>query len=128
MGSRVPEPNGAHQVFTPAFKTNIPMAVKSKQEQRIDGIILACEEIQNSVSEIDYRLSFYRLMEKIVVVTEEIEKYIIRSKTELLTEIDRGFSYAEKATRLEGLIRNLSSGEILGQVIAANRFISEKEK
>ncbi len=85
------------------------MAVRSKQEQRIDGIISACEEMQYSVSELDYRLSFYRLMEKIVVVTEEIEKYIIRSKKELLTDIDRGFSYAEKATKLEGLTRIINN-------------------
>ena len=81
------------------------MTKKSDQERRIDGIIIACEEMQNCVSEIDYRLSFYRLMEKIVVVTEEIECYIKRSATELLTEIDCRFSYAQKASLLENLHR-----------------------
>ena len=37
----------------------------SDQERRIDGIISACADMQNCVSEMDYRLSFYRLMEKI---------------------------------------------------------------
>ena len=81
------------------------MQEKSYQERRIDGIISACEEMQNSVSEMDYRLSFFRLMEKVVVVTEEVECYIKRSKKELLTNIDRGFSYEEKATQLEGLTK-----------------------
>ena len=81
------------------------MQEKSYQERRIDGIISACEEMQNSVSEMDYRLSFFRLMEKVVVVTEEVECYIKRSKTELLTDIDRGFSYEEKANQLEGLTK-----------------------
>ena len=113
MGSRVPEPNGARQVFTPALKHIKRMAEKSDQERRIDGIIIACEEMLNSVSEIDYRLSFYRLMEKIVVVTEEIEKYIERSKNELLINIDKGFSYTHKANILENMLTILSKPRTL---------------
>ena len=89
------------------------MATKSKQEQRIDGIINACLEMQNSISEMDFRLSFYRLMEKVVVVTEEIENYISRSKTELLIDIDRGFSYAKKAVELENMTRVINNPRVL---------------
>ena len=107
MGSRVPEPNGARQVFTPAFNITT-MAEKSEQEKRIDGIINACEEMQNCVSEMDFRLSFYRLIEKIIVVTEEVEHYINLSKKQLLIGIDRGFRYAAKAKLLENLHTVLS--------------------
>lgn len=85
----------------------------SDQERRIDGIISACLDMQNCVSEIDYRLSFYSLMEKVIVVTEEIECYIKRSKTELLTEIDSRFSYAKKAKQLENLDNNLNNPRCL---------------
>ena len=85
----------------------------SDQERRIDGIISACADMQNCVSEMDYRLSFFRLMEKIVVVTEEIECYIKRSETELLTEIDSRFSYAQKAKQLESLDNCLNTPRCL---------------
>lgn len=89
------------------------MTEKSDQERRIDGIISACEEMQNCVSEMDYRLSFFRLMEKVIVVTEEIECYIKRSETELLTEIDCRFSYAQKASLLGNLHRVFDSPRYL---------------
>lgn len=85
----------------------------SDQEKRIDGIISACADMQNCVSEMDYRLSFFRLMEKVVVITEEIECYIKRSETELLTEIDSRFSYAQKAKQLENLDNSLNTPRCL---------------
>lgn len=85
------------------------MVDKSNQERRIDGIINACEEMQYCVSEMDYRLSFIRLLEKINAVTEEIEMYIIRSKDELLTNIDKGFNYAKKAEELKYLYKIIAN-------------------
>lgn len=103
------------------------MKEKSEQERRIDGIISACEEMQYCVSEMDYRLSFFRLMEKVVVVTEEIECYIKRSATELLTEIDSRFSYAQKASLLENLHNVFNSPRYLMLKLKDRNAYNEEE-
>lgn len=59
--------------------------------------------MQNCVTEMDFRLSFLRLMEKIVVMTEEVEVYIERSKRELLMDIDVDFDYRDMAIKLSDL-------------------------
>ena len=105
------------------------MKKKSEQERRINGIISACEEMQNCVSEMDYRLSFFRLMEKVVVVTEEIECYIKRSATELLTDIDSRFSYAQKASLLGNLHNVINSPRyLLLKLKDRNAEYNEKEE
>ena len=59
--------------------------------------------MQNCVSEMDFRFSFIRLMEKIIVMTEEVERYIERSHDELLIDVDRDFDYQETAKTLLNL-------------------------
>ena len=98
--------------------TNVSLALRDKFAQ--DNIAVGVEIIEKKVSELDGTEKFlYRLWDG-NIIEGVLMKYKYGNTLCVSTQVGCRMGCKFCASTLDGLIRNLSSGEILGQVLAVN--------
>ena len=109
--------------------SNLPKSLKSELSQRVDLLPMEAVKVQGSsdtTKKILWKLRDQQLIESVLIRATEGTKGVRASRLTLCVSTQVGCALGCKfcASGLDGLKRNLSTGEIVGQILLARGELS----